>query len=493
MLGAAGCNLAGVLDHWAEAAGEPLSQFIGQFKAPDYHLDLEAAYRYLFRRFCEKGGPDAFRVSFDDFLQGLASQKTDLARYPESTMGSLECRAIFREYFVGRGVPAQKSMVITANNGFKSLLCAALASVMTEDHNGVRHPIGGELLAARGHYHSLVAFPCLFGGDLRVIPDMRAATVARELAKDTGNRIRALALFAVDNPTGRIYDEDEMTELAGVLAAHNKRFPEKPVRVIADDVYAGSLLCPQTKMPRAFAAMANEGRSMHDCTISIGSMSKTFAFASSRIGFATSGDKKLMISISAWMLQTGAYHIPPFLEVAAAAALAAVPRSWVEDNNKAYRSRLASARDHLATLNSRLNCEIKMNDPKGGWYLLLDVPRSALSPNAQLNIQEDELHAYLLLYGKMPGKNHCRPNTGVATFPGSINGISNGVHNDPNILTMRLSLAMSEENLSMAFERIGDAIEQLNEARPSEISDVLDMAKHSVEHSEFRLDRLPDG
>jgi aspartate aminotransferase len=97
-----------------------------------------------------------------------------------------------------------------------------------------------------------------------------SAEALREVITD---RTRLLILNSPSNPTGSVYNRDELTALAEVLV-------EKGVPALSDEVYDALVYGED------FASIASLGEEIYDLTIVSGAVSKTYAMTGWRIGYA---------------------------------------------------------------------------------------------------------------------------------------------------------------------------------------------------------------
>ena len=101
--------------------------------------------------------------------------------------------------------------------------------------------------------------------DFKVSPDALRQAIT--------DRTRLLILNSPSNPTGSVYNRDELTALAEVLV-------EKKVPVLSDEVYDALIYGEE------FVSIASLGEEIHDLTIVSGAVSKTYAMTGWRIGYA---------------------------------------------------------------------------------------------------------------------------------------------------------------------------------------------------------------
>ncbi|MFP4167378.1 MAG: pyridoxal phosphate-dependent aminotransferase [Desulfonatronovibrionaceae bacterium] len=120
---------------------------------------------------------------------------------------------------------------------------------------------------AQNHGGTLVPVPALE-------PDFRLDINALEAS--IGEKTRAVLLNSPNNPTGRIYTEEELDALAGVLAAKSEK-SGRPVFLVSDEPYR-FLSYDGRKVPSLL------GR--YPYSIVVNSFSKSLGLAGERIGYA---------------------------------------------------------------------------------------------------------------------------------------------------------------------------------------------------------------
>ncbi len=455
-----GSNLLGYLKMRAQQEGTDLLDFLHQFKPPAYYVDLEQAYRYRYARTDQS-------LSFRDFLDNYAAQRYHLAHYPTGTLGHPESLSILREFFIQAGIPAHNDLVIMGH-GFKMLYMAAAAAIFTRaGTDGHQRPQGGYLVLPEGHYHSLVIPLDLFGIQPVIIKKMRGDQI-RPILSTCEYPVRAIVLTSISIPEGEILSNGELMEIAEVILEYNQSHPDHPVYVILDELYKYTILNPKIETMPSFASMVSARYgSVHPYTISIMSPSKTFAFPSARIGFATCGDHQLLLRMGDWIRQIGEYHACPVAEVGAAAAFALTPTRWIEENNAYFRQRVVDARQHAFLLNQKLGwAAIHISNPDGGWYLSIEVDKASIPErHRQLLKTADDWHIYLIYYG------HGQDNTGVITYSGAVLGYQ------PDRLVFRVSLAVQIEEVPALFERLYDALSRLQMMTQEELNTILNRGR----------------
>ncbi len=219
------------------------------------------------------------------------------------------------------------------------------------------------------------------------------------------------------NPSGSVYNREELTALAAVLEKHPQIF------VVSDEIYEhinfSGTFCSIASIPGMF-----------ERTISVNGVAKAFAMTGWRIGYI--GAPEFIAKACTKMqgqVTSGANSIAQRATIAAVEADPAVLKDMVQ----AFNNR----RDLVAKLAQEIP-GLKANVPEGAFYLFPDVSyyfgktlRGTLIKNA------DDFSMYLL------------SEANVATVTGDAFG-------NPNCI--RLSYATSEDLLTEAFKRIKEAL-----------------------------------
>jgi aspartate aminotransferase len=243
---------------------------------------------------------------------------------------------------------------------------------------------------------------------------------AERIAAAVTDKTKLLILNSPCNPTGAVWTQAELEDIAAVVRAHPR------MMVLADEIYEYILFD---------GAMVSFGSlpGMIERTITLNGFSKGFAMTGWRLGYAAAAEPiaKAMARMQS-VISAGANA---FVQQAAVAALRG-SRDEVVLMRKAYRRR----RD-LVLAGLRAIDGVKVADIPGTFYAFPDVS-AFLGRKAGNHVVQtpDELCDYLL-------ERH-----GVATVPGSAFG---GPH------SIRLSFATSESELEKALQRIAAGLNAL--------------------------------
>lgn len=253
----------------------------------------------------------------------------------------------------------------------------------------------------------------LAGGKEISIPTTAAnnycLTVA-QLREAITPRTRMLILCSPNNPTGTIYSNSSMDELADVLRA----YPD--IAVLSDEIYNGLTYGTHARSWAYYADLAER-------LISVNGISKTYAMTGYRIGWSLCKNKAFNTACS--RLQSQQFTCATVIAQKAAEAALTGEQQSVEQ----LRAEFAQRRDLIC----RLAKEIKTwsyVEPQGAFYLFPDV-RALGTGDAVAEMLLEKAH--------------------VAVVSGSAFG-------DPSCI--RLSFAISNEAIVEAIRRIKNALNQ---------------------------------
>lgn len=171
-----------------------------------------------------------------------------------------------------------------------------------------------------------------------------------ELAKAFNPRTRAIIVNTPHNPTGKVFSRDELCAIAELCQKHN-------VIAITDEVYEHILY--DDAMHTRLATLPG----MHERTLTISSLGKTFSVTGWKIGWAI-GPAALVNAVNqAHQFITFAVASP--LQAAAAAALS-LPFSFFENLQASYQTR----RDRMVDVLKKVG--FKVFQPAGSFFVMID-------------------------------------------------------------------------------------------------------------------------
>ncbi|MET4391579.1 arginine:pyruvate transaminase [Bradyrhizobium sp. F1.4.3] len=284
----------------------------------------------------------------------IAAVRDELAagrtHYSPSAGGRAIREAIARRHTRNTGQAIDADQVITTIGAQNALLTAALCLVEPGDQVLVPEPMyttyPGTIAAAGGEIISI-----------RSPAENRFHPLINEFEAAIGSRTRAIFLATPNNPTGAVYTSDELSAIAAVCRRHD-------LWLVSDEVYGELVYEGSHVSPAVLPGMAER-------TITISSLSKSYAMAGWRLGWMI-GPRELVHHAERVAL-CATYGIPTFLQEAGVAALEQFPNGLPE-LRAAYRRRRDWLCDCIETA-PVLSC----HRPEGGMFVLLDVRATGLS------------------------------------------------------------------------------------------------------------------
>jgi aspartate aminotransferase len=245
--------------------------------------------------------------------------------------------------------------------------------------------------------------------DFKVTPD--------QLARAINHKTKAILFSSPCNPTGSVYTKEELEQLANVISKH------KDVIVISDEIYEYINFSGKHASIGAID-------SLRDRTVTVNGMSKGFAMTGWRLGYM--GAPKWIASACEKVQSQVTSGAASFSQIAAAEALLADLSPTIE-MTKAFEKRKKLVLQGLGEIPG-----LKLNDPKGAFYVFPDVSEYFGKTNGKSIIDNADDFCEVLL-----------EEAHVATVSGSAFGDDN---------CFRISYAASEEELIEAIKRIKNTL-----------------------------------
>lgn len=234
-------------------------------------------------------------------------------------------------------------------------------------------------------------------------------------------RTKALILCSPSNPTGSVYTQEELKELAEVLERHSN------VYVIADEIYEHINYIGQHQSIAQFDAI-------RDRVVVVNGVSKGYAMTGWRIGWIAAPQ---WIASACSMLQGQYTSGPSSISQKAASAAYTGDQSCVEEMRAAFERRRNLVVDLLNEIPG-----LRVNNPMGAFYIFPECSSYlGKSFNGRKIATATDLAMYLLEEGH------------VACVGGDAFGAPGCI---------RLSYATSDENIRKAIARIKEALAKLS-------------------------------
>jgi len=308
-----------------------------------------------------------------------------------------------------------KSNQIVISNGAKHSLTNTFMAILNP---------GDEVIIPAPFWLSYPEMVYLADGCPKVVPTKKEnqyKLTPQELKENITERTKALIINSPSNPTGMIYRKEELEDLIEIALAYD-------LYIISDEIYE-KLIYDGAK----HVSVASLGSKVYEKTILINGVSKSYAMTGWRIGYAAAHPDiaKVMSNI-----QSHGSSNPN--SVAQKAALAAIkgPQDCVEEMRQAFEKR----RNYMMERIEKMT-ELSAFKPQGAFYVLVDI--NALigaSYKGQMIQKASDLASLLLEYAQ------------VAVIPCQDFGCPNHI---------RLSYAISMENIKEGLDRIENFIQQL--------------------------------
>jgi L-glutamine---4-(methylsulfanyl)-2-oxobutanoate aminotransferase len=268
-------------------------------------------------------------------------------QYPPSP-GIPELRAaIARRYgpLLGRSLDAETEITVTC--GCTEALAASFLGLIDP---------GDEVVIIEPYYDAYPVNVALAGATPRYVA-LRAPDFALdpdELKKAFGPRTKAIVVNNPHNPTGRVFDHEELGTIAELCLEHD-------VIAICDEVYE------EMTYERSHQRLATfEG--MWERTLTLSSLGKTFSLTGWKVGWAI-GPASLTAGLRA-AHQFLTFTTPTPVQHGAVAALGA-PESFYAEMRDSYRQK----RDLLARGLESTGFEVHV--PQGTYFLMASHPDAA--------------------------------------------------------------------------------------------------------------------
>ena len=351
--------------------------------------------------------PDHIKAAAKKAVDDNYSRYSPVAGYPQ--LRQAICDKLLNE----NGL-TYKPEQISVGNGAKQSVCNTVLALVSP---------GEEVIIPAPYWVSYPQMVLMAGAtpvfiDAPIEQDFKITP--EQLENAINDKTRAIILCSPSNPTGSVYSQEELEDLAAVLRRHPNVF------VISDEIYE------HINYVGAHASIALcDG--MFERTAVINGVSKAYAMTGWRIGFVA-GPTDVIKAVN--KLQGQYTSGPCSVSQMAATAAFAGPQECVEDMRKAFERR----KNLIVKLASEIP-GLEVNNPQGAFYLFPKCSSFFGKKFGDRVIADSmDLAMYLLEEGH------------VATVGGAAFG-------SPECF--RMSYATSDENIVEAMKRIKTALGNL--------------------------------
>jgi aspartate/methionine/tyrosine aminotransferase len=341
-------------------------------------------------------GPDVVKAAASSAIAAGENQYARMLGIPPLNA------AIAARFERDTGVAVEPDANVTVTSGCTEALAATFLGLMNP---------GDEVVLIEPFYDSYPADIALAGATARHVT-LRAPNFRLErdpLEAVVGPRTRAIVVNTPHNPTGRVFDDDELALVAELAIRHD-------LLVVADEVYERLVY---EGRHRSIAALPG----MWERTVTLSSLGKSFSVTGWKIGWAVAPEPLTAGVRAAHQYLTFATATP--LQHGAAAALA-MPDAYYADLVAAYRRK----RDLLAEGLDAAGFDVFV--PAGTYFILAD--------HRPFGFDDDVAFA-----------RHMAEDVGVAVIPPS------AFYHDPadGADLVRFAFCKTDETLREAISRLG--------------------------------------
>ena len=351
--------------------------------------------------------PDHIKEAAKRAVDENFSRYSPVPGYPD--LRQAICRKLERENHL-RYTPAE----ILVSNGAKQSVCNTVMALVND---------GEEVIIPAPYWVSYPQMVLLAGGKPVIVEagfDQNFKMTPEQLEAAITPKTRMIILCSPSNPTGSVYNKEELQALAEVILKHEDLF------VLADEIYEHINYVGKHESIAQFPGMKER-------SIIVNGVSKAYAMTGWRIGY---------IAAPEWIVKgcnklQGQYTSGPCSVSQKAAEYAyTASQDCVEEMRKAFERR----RDLIVRLAKDIP-GLEVNVPEGAFYLF---PKCSS------------------LFGKSDGERTINTSTDFAMYlleKGHVATVGGDAFGDPECF--RMSYATSDENIVEAMKRIKDAVAKL--------------------------------
>ncbi|MCO6148740.1 pyridoxal phosphate-dependent aminotransferase [Flavobacterium sp. NRK1] len=344
-------------------------------------------------------------------LEAIKNNSIKILEYSHSA-GFESYRTKLAAYYTNHGVNVNTQDIIITTGGSEALLFA-LGSTMDA---------GDEIIIPEPFYANYNGFSVASG--VKVVPVIStidegfALPPIADFEKLITPKTKAILICNPGNPTGYLYTQEEIQQLAQLVKKHD-------LFLIADEVYREFTYDGD----KHYSVMNVEG--IEENAIMIDSVSKRYSMCGARIGCIVSKNKDVMAT--AMKFAQARLSPPTFAQIASEAALE-TPMSYFDEVIGEYKER----RDTLISELNKIE-GVKVATPKGAFYCIAKLPVDNADNFAQWLLESYDLNGETVMVAPAAGF-YSTPNVGLDEI--------------------RIAYVLKKEDLIRSVEILADAIEK---------------------------------
>lgn len=317
-------------------------------------------------------------------LDAVRNHNIEVLSYSHSA-GFEGYRKKLAEYYSKRDIPVNSEEIIITTGGSEALLFAM----------GSIADAGDEIIIPEPFYANYNGFATSSG--VKIIPVESkietnfALPPIKEFEKLITPKTKAILICNPGNPTGYLYTEEEIKQLAEIALKYD-------IFLVADEVYREFAYDGATH----FSIMSIPG--LENNAIMVDSVSKRYSMCGARIGCLVSKNKELMAT--AMKFAQARLSPPTFAQIASEAALS-TPQSYFDDVIKEY-----TLRRNLLVAGLEAIEGVTVARPKGAFYCIAALPVENADDFAKWLLEEFQFENETVMVAPAAGF-YSTPNTGL--------------------------------------------------------------------------------
>lgn len=349
----------------------------------------------------------------DVALEAIKNNSIKILEYSHSA-GFESYRNKLADYYQNHGVSVNAADIIITTGGSEALLFA-MGSTMDD---------GDEIIIPEPFYANYNGFSTASG--VKVVPVIStidegfALPPIADFEKLITPKTKAILICNPGNPTGYLYTQEEIQQLAELVKKHD-------LFLIADEVYREFTYDGD----KHYSVMNVPG--IEQNAIMIDSVSKRYSMCGARIGCIVSKNKEVMAT--AMKFAQARLSPPTFAQIASEAALE-TPQSYFDEVISEYKER----RDTLITELNKIE-GVKVATPKGAFYCIAKLPVKNADDFAQWLLEKFNLNGETIMVAPAAGF-YSSPNVGLDEI--------------------RIAYVLKKEDLVRSVEILAAALKQYN-------------------------------
>lgn len=342
-------------------------------------------------------------------LEAVKNNDLEIVSYSHSA-GFASYRTKLAAYYEKQGIPVKAEDIIITTGGSEALLFTM----------GSIADMGDEVIIPEPFYANYNGFATSSG--VTVVPvtasfdDGFALPPVSEFEKRITNKTKAIIICNPGNPTGYLYTEEEMQQLAALAKKHD-------LFLVADEVYREFAY----EGKKHYSVLNQEG--IEENAIMIDSVSKRYSMCGARIGCVVSKNKEFMDA--AMKFAQARLSPPTFAQIASEAALD-TPQSYFDDVIEEYVDRRDTLIEALEEIEG-----VKVATPNGAFYCIAELPVDDAEDFAKWLLESFDYKGETVMIAPASGF-YSTPNSGLNQ--------------------VRIAYVLKKENLLTAVEILKEAL-----------------------------------